>query len=233
MQLEITKILDKADTMTTRAILFGSIGTLVETSELQRLAFNQAFSEAGLDWNWSADAYQRLLAKSGGRGRIQDFAKQHGIKVDAQQLHQRKTEIFDAMMTKKGLLLRPGVADIIHYALDNNVLLAFVTSTSEANVDAVFSALGDQVKRNDFSFVGNDLMVSKAKPSPDIYHKALSDLHLNSQDCIAIEDTSASMSAALAAGVRCVGFPGAFAGDNDFTGALLVTDTLSPEQLST
>ena len=121
MQLEITKILDKADTMTTRAILFGSIGTLVETSELQRLAFNQAFSEAGLDWNWSADAYQRLLAKSGGRGRIQDFAKQHGIKVDAQQLHQRKTEIFDAMMTKKGLLLRPGVADVIHYALDNNV----------------------------------------------------------------------------------------------------------------
>lgn len=46
------------------------------------------------------------------------------------------------MMTKKGLLLRPGVADVIHYALDNNVLLAFVTSTSEANVDAVFLLLG-------------------------------------------------------------------------------------------
>ncbi|MFT7179418.1 MAG: phosphoglycolate phosphatase-like HAD superfamily hydrolase, partial [Oceanospirillaceae bacterium] len=41
--------------MTTKAILFGSIGTLVETSELQRRAFNQAFSEAGLDWNWSEE----------------------------------------------------------------------------------------------------------------------------------------------------------------------------------
>ena len=34
-----------------KAILFGSIGTIVETSELQRKSFNQAFFEAGLDWN--------------------------------------------------------------------------------------------------------------------------------------------------------------------------------------
>ena len=29
-----------------KAILFGSIGTLIETSDLQREAFNQAFKEA-------------------------------------------------------------------------------------------------------------------------------------------------------------------------------------------
>jgi len=62
--------------MTVKAIFFGSIGTLVETSDLQRRAFNQAFSEAGLDWNWSAEVYKHLLTKSGGRGRIQDFASQ-------------------------------------------------------------------------------------------------------------------------------------------------------------
>ena len=39
-------------TINYKAILFGSIGTIVETSELQRKSFNQAFSEAGLDWNW-------------------------------------------------------------------------------------------------------------------------------------------------------------------------------------
>ena len=32
-----------------KAILFGSIGTLIETSDLQREAFNEAFKEAGLD----------------------------------------------------------------------------------------------------------------------------------------------------------------------------------------
>ena len=30
-----------------KAIMFGSIGTIVETSELQRKSFNKAFSEAG------------------------------------------------------------------------------------------------------------------------------------------------------------------------------------------
>ena len=44
-----------------KAILFGSIGTLVETSELQRTAFNQAFSEAGLDWTWNPDETKSCL----------------------------------------------------------------------------------------------------------------------------------------------------------------------------
>ena len=217
--------------MTTRAIFFGSIGTLVETSELQRRAFNQAFSEAGLDWNWGVKEYQQLLIKSGGRERIQDFASQRGMDVDAQQLHQRKTEFFDMLMTKEALLLRPGVSSVIRHALENNLLLAFVTSTSQANVAAVFVALGDQVKSSDFNFIGNDLMVSKSKPSPDIYQKALADLNLHAQECVAIEDTATSMSAALAAGIRCIGFPGAFAVADDFSGALHTTNHLSPDHL--
>jgi phosphoglycolate phosphatase-like HAD superfamily hydrolase len=56
--------------MTVKAILFGSIGTLVETSDFQRRAFNQAFAQAGLDWNWDTETYVRLLKKSGGQQRI-------------------------------------------------------------------------------------------------------------------------------------------------------------------
>ena len=35
-----------------KALLFGSIGTLIETSNIQRESFNQAFKEIGLDWHW-------------------------------------------------------------------------------------------------------------------------------------------------------------------------------------
>ena len=73
----------KGITMNYKAILFGSIGTLIETSELQRNAFNQAFSENGLDWNWNPAQYQDLLKKSGGRQRIEDFAAREGIEVDS------------------------------------------------------------------------------------------------------------------------------------------------------
>ena len=67
-----------------KAILFGSIGTLIETSELQRRAFNQAFAEAGLDWDWNTEEYRRLLTKSGGCERIQDFATRRGSEVNAE-----------------------------------------------------------------------------------------------------------------------------------------------------
>ena len=213
--------------MNYKAILFGSIGTLLETSELQRISFNQAFSENGLDWNWNQAQYQNLLKKSGGRQRIEDFAAQQGVEVDAKKLHNEKTKIFDDLMVSGNVLLRPGVANLIEQALDNGIKLAFVTSTSKDNVDAVFQALKNQLNRSNFSFIGNDKMVSNTKPEPDIYLKALSELNLVAQDCIAIEDTEVSMQSALAASIKCIGFPGAFAKDNDFSSAILVTDNLS------
>ena len=214
-----------------KAILFGSIGTLVETSELQRRAFNQAFSEAGLDWTWNPDEYKIMLKKSGGRNRINEYATDRGIKVNAHELHLKKTEIFDNMMKEEGISLRPGVANLIGYAIDNNVHLAFVTSTSNANVDAIFMALNGQLNRNDFNFIGHDKMVSKPKPDSEIYLKALSNLKLNAKDCLAIEDTEVSMRSAINANIKCIAFPGALALDNDFSDAFYITDDLSRNNL--
>ena len=123
--------------------------------------------------------------------------------------------------------LRPGVANLINQALDNGIKLAFVTSTSKKNIDAVFQALKNQLNRSNFSFIGNDQMVSNTKPKPDIYLKALSELNLEAENCVAIEDTEVSMQSALAASIKCIGFPGAFAKDDDFSSAILVTDSLS------
>ncbi len=226
------KVVFKDMIMNHKAILFGSIGTLVETSDLQRRAFNQAFSEAELDWNWNSEEYQHLLTKSGGCERVENYAIQRGVDIDAKQLHRQKTIIFDALMATEAILLRPGAANLISHALDNALLLAFVTSTSQTNIDAVFFALGDQIKRSDFNFIGNDTIVSNPKPSPDIYLKALAEMHLDAQDCIAIEDTEVSMQSALAASIRCIGFPGANTQGNDFSGAAFVTDHLSVDDLT-
>ena len=214
-----------------KAILFGSIGTLVETSELQRTAFNQAFSEAGLDWTWNPDEYKIMLKKSGGRNRINEYATYREIEVNAHELHLKKTKIFDNMMKEEGISLRPGVANLIDFALNNNLHLAFVTSTSDANVDAIFMALNEQLNRNDFNFIGNDKMVSKPKPDSEIYLKALSNLKLNAKDCLAIEDTEVSMRSAINANIKCIAFPGAMALDNDFSAALHISDDLSPNNL--
>ena len=215
-----------------KAILFGSIGTLVETSEIQRNAFNQAFTESGLDWIWAPDEYKSMLKKSGGRNRINDYAAVRGVKVNAHNLHTRKTEIFNNMMNEEKISLRPGVLNLISYAFDNDIQLGFVTSTSEANIDTLFTSLNGQIKRSDFNFIGNNKMVSRPKPDSEIYLKALSNLELNAKDCVAIEDTEVSMRSAINANIKCIAFPGAMALDNDFSAALHISDDLSPNKKS-
>ena len=50
-----------------RAIIFDVDGTLAETEEAHRRAFNRAFAAAGLDWHWDQELYRELLAVTGGK----------------------------------------------------------------------------------------------------------------------------------------------------------------------
>ena len=46
-----------------KALLFDVDGTLADTEkDGHRVAFNVAFAEAGLDWDWSVELYGKLLA---------------------------------------------------------------------------------------------------------------------------------------------------------------------------
>ncbi|MFN6978658.1 MAG: haloacid dehalogenase, partial [Gemmobacter sp.] len=81
-----------------RAIMFGSIGVLAETSDMQRLGFNDAFREAGLDWSWSPQDYRAMLRQSGGQDRIARYAAARGVSVDAPALHAAKTRHFLARL---------------------------------------------------------------------------------------------------------------------------------------
>jgi phosphoglycolate phosphatase-like HAD superfamily hydrolase len=55
-----------------KALIFDVDGTLADTErDGHRVAFNQAFQAANLDWNWSVERYGELLAITGGKERIQ------------------------------------------------------------------------------------------------------------------------------------------------------------------
>ena len=57
-----------------KALFFGSIGVIAETSELQRRAYNAAFRDYGLDWYWSVANYCEMLKKPGGMNRVAFFS---------------------------------------------------------------------------------------------------------------------------------------------------------------
>ena len=199
-----------------KALLFGSIGTLIESSDIQRNSFNEAFKEAGLDWYWDEQDYKILLKKSGGTKRVEDFAEKNNVNVNASKIRNRKTEIFSSFIMKNKQKLRKRVNEIINFTKKNNVKLALSTSTTINNVEAVFKSLSNQISKEDFHFIGNRSLVKYEKPNPEIYKLTLEKLNLEPDNCLAIEDTEESSKSAVSAGIKCIGFPGDYHLDDSF-----------------
>ena len=202
-----------------KALLFGSIGTIVETSEIQRKSFNSAFKIAGLKWNWTKEIYKNLLNKSGGEERILRYAKQTKKNVNSKNIIKLKTKIFNSYLKKNKLKLRTGVKEIIKYCKQQEIKLAFVSSTSKNNINSIFFCLRDSLNKKDFDFIGNSKLVKKPKPSGEIYKLALKKLGLKPKECIAIEDTQVSLNSAIKARLKCFIFPGNFHRSKKFNGA--------------
>jgi HAD superfamily hydrolase (TIGR01509 family) len=213
------------------AIFFGSIGTIADTSELQRQAFNQAFALHALDWQWSREEYLVLLKKSGGRGRIEDYAKSVGQSVNAEAIHRSKSEIFQKFLREDPLKPRLGVVEVIQKAKQEGLRLALVTTTSEQNVLSMFEALRRDVDSTDFDLVVSASHVERPKPAKDAYDFALKELDQTPSHCIAIEDNLGGLEAAKSAKLACVAFPGENTAHHNFEAADLQTSHLDFEQL--
>ena len=95
-----------------KAIIFGSIGTLVETSDIQRQSFNHAFKEIGLDWYWDKNNYKNLLKKSGGRNRVEYFANINQNTVDSKKIRELKTQYFNKYLNSN--IINPRELSLIH-----------------------------------------------------------------------------------------------------------------------
>jgi beta-phosphoglucomutase-like phosphatase (HAD superfamily) len=210
-----------------RAIVFDVDGTMAETEELHRQAFNEAFAEQGLDWSWDRLTYARLLATTGGRERIMVHASSLGTTVDVASSHRRKTEIYNQLLREGGIALRPGIAPLIAHARAQGLRLAIGTTTSRPNVVSLLDVTLGEGSANWFASIRTGEDVSAKKPDPEVYHLVLSDLDLKGAECLCIEDSRNGLRAALAAGMPTVVTPSLYSAGEDFTGASLIVEHLS------
>ncbi len=213
------------------AILFGSIGTLADTSELQRQAFNQAFVAHQLDWHWDRTSYSMMLECSGGQQRITHYANSLGKTVDAAAIHHTKSTFFQNSLTPSQVSPRPGVLDIIEGAKCNGIKLGFVTTTTQDNVSRLLQALFPKIDRTDFDVITHAALVQHPKPDADAYHFALKALDESASASIAIEDNLDGLASAVSAGLNCVAFPNTNTAHHDFSKARWVVDRLDFQAL--
>ncbi|MCO7221778.1 HAD family phosphatase [Klenkia sp. PcliD-1-E] len=211
------------------ALLLGSISTVADTSELQRAAFNDAFTAHGLDWRWEQEEYRDLLRSNGGADRIADYARERGETVDAAAVHATKSELFQQALGRGGLTARPGVLDAVRATKEAGHPVALVTTTSPENVVALVAGV-EGLGLDDFDLVVDSSVVETSKPDPAPYEHALRTLGVQPAEAVAVEDNVGGVASATAAGVRVLAFPNTNTAGHDFGGAPVV-DHLDPAQL--
>lgn len=215
--------------MAKTALMFGAIGAIMETSDVQRRAYNQALKEAGLNWEWSRDVYAELLNQSGGQERLTMLAAATGTRLSAAQIdaiHARKTQIACEELVSTPMSPRPGVTALIALAKTRRMKVAFVTTTYQPNIDAIFKAAGALLPAADFDYIASRSSVVHGKPHPEAYLTALAHLNVAAADAIAIEDTAVSVMSAKRAGLVVVATPGDITAGQDFWQADLVVKSL-------
>ena len=217
-----------------QALLFDVDGTLADTEEIHRQAFNAAFAAAELDWVWSHDRYHDLLSVTGGKERIRFYLERDRpdfqLPADADrfiaQLHASKTDFYVGMLTQGQVPLRPGVERLIREAHASGLRLAIVTTTTPANVSALFEHSFGVHEDEWFEVVAAGGVVPQKKPAPDIYNYALEKMGLSAGECLALEDSGNGLLSARAAGIDVVVTVNRYTGHHDFTDAALVLDHL-------
>jgi HAD superfamily hydrolase (TIGR01509 family) len=209
--------------MPVRALIFDVDGTLAETEEIHRAAFNVAFAEAGLGWVWTEDLYARLLKVTGGRERIAAYGHETGsLPADIPALHRRKTDIYNEHIRSGGIALRPGVERMIRKAREHGMTLAIATTTSRPNVIGLIAATLGESALEWFASMRTGEDVSRKKPDPEVFKLVLADLGLAAADCVAFEDSANGLRAALAAGIPTIITPSIYTQAEDFSAAARV-----------
>ncbi len=220
--------------MALEALIFDVDGTLANTERDGHLvAFNLAFKELGLDWEWSNKLYHELLNVTGGQLRIKYYVNKYlpnfevpDLDAFALKLHQLKTKKYVNIVEKGEMPLRPGVERLFNEARAAGLRLAIATTTTPANVDAlIINTLGEKAL-DWFEIIGAGDIVPNLKPAGDIYHYVLKQMNLDASECLAFEDSHNGILSTNDANIKTLITVNEYTDRHDFDGSIVVLSDL-------
>lgn len=223
--------------MNLKALVFDVDGTLVDSEELHRQAFNQAFREFELGWNWDPNLYAELLAVSGGTARIyawldrlrEPAAEKTRLRRLVPAIHRTKSRIYGELLATGSAVPRPGVRRLVAEARTAGLSIGLVSTSARANAERLAAAALGPLATAVGAQVAAE-QVERCKPAPDLYELALATLRVPAAQAVAFEDSQNGVAAAKAAGLYVVATPTRWTIGQDFGAAdLLLPHLGDPE----
>ena len=192
-----------------KAVFFGSIGTVAETSEIQRRSYNLAFNRLNIDCYWNVANYCEMLKVPGGKDRIRNFTIPNISEEDVDKIHNLKEEIYAELIEQEDVS-RIEFVEVFHHSKASDLKVGLITTTSEKNINSLSKALEDKVNFNDFDIITTSKDCITPKPSPEIYQNALRKIGVSPNEAIAIEDTQVNLDASMSANINSILYPGEY-----------------------
>jgi len=189
--------------MTSNALIFGSIDSLVDTSELELRAHNDVFARFDLDWNWSHDTMASLRPLPSRMARIDEYGFRsgdllsHHVLVD---LHDEVQQTYAEAISHAGVA-RTGVRELIESARSAGWAIALVTPESREIATATTEVSGIYV----------DHVIDDVQPSVNSQTRmqiCFDTIGVRPADAIVVVESLQSRDAVVSTGAPVVVFPG-------------------------
>lgn len=183
-----------------KAAIFDMDGVIVDTNPHHRIAWKKYFERYGKTLT-DEDFVRYISGKHNDEILNHLFADQAPSPTEAKQLAAEKEALFRELYLPD---IKPvnGLPEFLQRLRKAGIQTAVGTSAPVENLDFVMDALN---LRPYFDVLLNESNVTRPKPDPEIYQKAMQLLGVEPQQSIIFEDSTTGIRAARAAGAYVVG----------------------------
>ena len=207
----------------TWAMIFDVDGVVADTEALNARASVMMFRELyGVEVR---PEDFRPFVGTGDERYVQGVAEKHGVAIDTAAAVERRRANFFTLLETEPLPAMPGVLELVQAARDDpSVRLAIATSGNKDKQFPVIEGAGLRPEWFDAVITGDD--VTRKKPDPQIYLVTAKRLGIPPDRCVVFEDAPVGVTAAKAAGMKCVAVTGSVEAE-ELGHADLVVDSLA------
>ncbi|MBU0677047.1 MAG: HAD family phosphatase [Verrucomicrobia bacterium] len=181
-----------------KAVIFDFDGVIVDTEPLHYAAFQEILVPEGLGFSW--DDYLKSYIGFDDRDAFRARYRECNVDLDdsrLQKLVARKAGAFVELSERAPLAAYAGVLELIR-DLQGKAKTAICSGALASDIMPILQRLS---LTDAFDVLVTADVVEASKPDPASYEKAVTDLGVHADECIAIEDTPAGIRAAEGAGV--------------------------------